>query len=256
MLEKEIVKLGLSEKEAKVYLASLELGPAPVQLIAKKSQVNRATTYVVIDSLMSLGLMSTYSESKKTYFMAESPERLLEILKNQENEFKNKINILQERMPELKSLFKSKENRPVVKYYEGIEGLRSVQEDMSKSLKGGEDILIFLPYDDFFNSGLIQKFQENFKKRVAKEINAKIIYTSQQGRQYGYEDDGRNKRTECVFIDYKDYPIRGGMNIYGSKVFMIDYLGKMGGIVIENVVLAKMMKSLFVLCWKAYKPKD
>ena len=74
MLEKDIEKLGLSEKEAKVYLASLELGPSPVQVISQKSKVNRATTYVVIDSLMAMGLMSTYDEGKKTFFTSESPE--------------------------------------------------------------------------------------------------------------------------------------------------------------------------------------
>ncbi|MDQ1284509.1 MAG: TrmB protein [Patescibacteria group bacterium] len=251
MLEKEISKLGLSEKEAKVYLASLELGPSPVQAISLKAKVNRATTYVVIDSLMEMGLMSTYDEGKKTYFAAEQPERFLDYLKSREAEAREKTRILEEKMPELKSLFAFKD-KPIVKYYEGIEGLRSVQNDIAESLKSGDDILIFLPYDDFFNSGLIPKFRDNVKHRVAKKINAKIIYTSRKGRQYDYEKDGRKNLTECLYIDYKDYPTRGGMNIYGDKIFMIDYLGKTGGIVVENRVLANMMKSLFLLCWRAY----
>ena len=43
-LDKELQKIGLSEKEAKVYLAALELGQASVQNIARKAEVNRATT--------------------------------------------------------------------------------------------------------------------------------------------------------------------------------------------------------------------
>ena len=57
-LIQELGHLGLSEKEAAVYLASLELGPAPVQDISHKAKVNRATTYVMIESLMGRGLIS------------------------------------------------------------------------------------------------------------------------------------------------------------------------------------------------------
>ena len=50
-LKKELEHLGLSDKEAKVYLAALEMGPSPVQDISHKAHVNRATTYVMIESL-------------------------------------------------------------------------------------------------------------------------------------------------------------------------------------------------------------
>lgn len=42
-LENKLKELGLADKEARVYLASLELGSDTVQNIAKKSGVNRAT---------------------------------------------------------------------------------------------------------------------------------------------------------------------------------------------------------------------
>ena len=55
MYEKELQDLGLSEKEAKVYLTALEMGAETAQNIAKKANVNRATTYVQIDSLKAKG---------------------------------------------------------------------------------------------------------------------------------------------------------------------------------------------------------
>lgn len=41
MLERVLEKFGLSEKEAKIYLATLELGQATVQQIAKKAGLVR-----------------------------------------------------------------------------------------------------------------------------------------------------------------------------------------------------------------------
>ena len=71
----ELTHLGLGEKEALVYLAALELGPAPVQDISHKAKVNRATTYVMIESLSTRGLISTFVKGKKRYYSAESPDR-------------------------------------------------------------------------------------------------------------------------------------------------------------------------------------
>jgi len=73
---KELQDLGLSEKEARVYLAALELGQTTADKLAKHAKVNRSTTYVQLESLMKVGLMSTHEERKKTVFAPESPELL------------------------------------------------------------------------------------------------------------------------------------------------------------------------------------
>jgi len=253
MLEKDITKLGLSDKEAKIYLASLELGPSPVQIISQKSKVNRATTYVIIDSLMEMGLMSTYDEGKKTYFVAEQPERLLDFLKNEKSVVEKKLELLQEKMPELKSLISNVSGKPKIKYFEGLEGLRAVQRDFIDSLREGEEIYIFLPMDDFSRTNLKESADNLVKEKVDKRIKTKIIYTSRNGRWKEYEKKEEIKSKEYLYIDYSKYPFNGGMNLYGNKIFMIDYLGKMGGIVIENKTLADMLKRFFELIWSCHK---
>ena len=60
----------LSEKEAAVYLAALQLGWVPVQDIAKLSKVNRATTYVMIESLKKR--YDRQYRKTKTYFYRRS----------------------------------------------------------------------------------------------------------------------------------------------------------------------------------------
>jgi len=43
MLEQELKNLGLSEKEAIIYLASLEIGPSTIQEISKRAQIKRSS---------------------------------------------------------------------------------------------------------------------------------------------------------------------------------------------------------------------
>jgi len=54
----QLKHIGLSNNEAKVYLAMLELGPSPVLDIAAKAAINRPTTYVQIELLKKKGLVS------------------------------------------------------------------------------------------------------------------------------------------------------------------------------------------------------
>ena len=64
-LETELKKLNFSDKEARVYLALLELGEAPVQKIAEKAKVNRATTYVILESLKKKTAARTIKKQKR-----------------------------------------------------------------------------------------------------------------------------------------------------------------------------------------------
>ncbi|MEK7511852.1 MAG: helix-turn-helix domain-containing protein, partial [Patescibacteria group bacterium] len=90
MLIKELQKIGLSDKEAKVYLAVLGLGKASVQTIAAKAGVNRATTYSVLGTLKEKGLCSTFQKVKKTFYVVSSPDYLKEIFEIKKVEIEEK----------------------------------------------------------------------------------------------------------------------------------------------------------------------
>ena len=70
----KLAQLGFSDKEAKTYLASIKLGTSTIQTISNLSGVNRATTYLAVESLMKKGLMSSVMKGKKRYFTVEAPE--------------------------------------------------------------------------------------------------------------------------------------------------------------------------------------
>jgi sugar-specific transcriptional regulator TrmB len=90
---KELQDLGLSEKEAKAYLAALEIGRATADQLAKHAKIKRPTTYMQLESLMKMGLMSTYEEDKKTYFAPESPELLKRLLTKQKESVASKMKV-------------------------------------------------------------------------------------------------------------------------------------------------------------------
>src|SRR3989344_2941369 len=112
MLKEQLGKIGLADKEAKVFLASLELGSSAVQEIAKRADINRATTYVIIEKMMKKGLMSSVEKGKKTYFQTEDPKRLLKLLEEQEEGLKRKEEEFKKYLPELETLFNIAQEKP------------------------------------------------------------------------------------------------------------------------------------------------
>ena len=171
---RELVNLGLSEKEARVYLAALELGKSAVQKISQKAGVNRATTYVIIEGLMKKGLMSSATEDKKQYFYAETPEKLSLLFKIQEAELKNKQEGLQKLLPNLKAISNIAEEKPVVRYFVGKEGLKSISEELSANK--GEPVR--MAYSQDLIESVFSKEERTImrKKRMTKKIKTKVLY--------------------------------------------------------------------------------
>ncbi len=248
MLEKELQKLGLSDKEAKVYLASMELGPSPVQAIASKAGVNRATTYVMIESLIGRGLMSSFEKGKKKFFTAESPEQLVELLHKEEVEAKEKTRQLMDLLPELKILFAAAEEKPRVKFFEGVEGFKVMQDDILGSKHDVQDEIvaldelykIFPPGPDDFRHKMVEKVKKH-------GVGIRTIYTSEKGKILSLKDEGGKK--ERRFIPPEKFPFATEIVIYGNKAAFGVCRGKIIGVIVESKEINEALKALFNLAW-------
>src|SRR3989344_1124702 len=174
----QLTSLGLSDNEAKVYMAMLELGPATVLEISARAGVNRPTTYVQIESLKKMGLVSTQIKGKKQLFIAESPEQLEFIIENQKKEIEHKKEELSKLLPELTSLFNVAGDKPQVRFFEGKEGILKIQGEFLKSK--ADFIYGISDFDSVVE--LFPNFSSAYSsKRAQRRIPSKLIYTSSRG---------------------------------------------------------------------------
>ena len=65
----ELKKLGLKEKEARVYLAGLELGLTSIQKLAERTGITRPTAYEIVRALEQRGLFAETTTNKKKFFV-------------------------------------------------------------------------------------------------------------------------------------------------------------------------------------------
>src|ERR1700722_8623776 len=177
---------GLSEKEISVYLALIELGPSSVRDISAKSKVNRGTSYDILKSLISLGIVSYYNKESKQYFIAEPPEKLLSAIDQKKENLDEVRGHIEESLPLIKTLFEKQGGKPSVKLYEGSKGIQQILEDVLSS--GEQEYYLYSASTAADRKNVYEAMPDFSKKRIAKNIKVKIISLGEGGRLAGLDE--------------------------------------------------------------------
>jgi sugar-specific transcriptional regulator TrmB len=240
---KELQELGLSEKEARVYLAALEIGPATADQLAKQAKIKRPTTYVQLESLMKTGLMSTYEEDKKTYFAPESPELLTRLLEKQKENLVGKEQGLQKFLPELLRQFESAGERPVVRFFPGKEGIHALREEALKT-KEKKIYSIFSPSHmaEIFSAKDLDAYTD---RRKALQIYSKGIYLHESW----FDRAGLDELTERRFIPPSVLPMTIDIRIYDDSTAIFSLKGDLFAMEVKSKQISESMKMIFELLW-------
>ena len=132
-MEETLKKLGLEDKEAKVYITLLKYRECTATTISEKTHLDRTLMYQITNKLIDKGLASFVIKNNVKYFIAANPKKLLEDLKDKE---KNLTDV----MPQLLAMTKFDEKETKVEVYRGKEGLRTILKDI---LRTGKDYIAF-----------------------------------------------------------------------------------------------------------------
>ncbi len=130
-MQQELIDLGLSEKEANVYLVCLKKGEATANRISELSGLPRSTTYDILEKLKNLGLISTCIKESKTYFISNPPESLNAMLAE-------KNDILAKILPDLKKMQNQIGDKPYAEVFQGKNAILKIFDEIlsnSKNLK-------------------------------------------------------------------------------------------------------------------------
>jgi len=238
MSTEELQEFGLSNTEAKVYLALLELGKSKAGEITKKSAVNRTNVYDALERLIEKGLVSYVSENNKKVFESVNPERLQEILKDKQEK-------LEKTIEELKTRYNKSQKQEDAFVFRGKKGIKSIFEDILNEKK------------ELFCYGAESKFKDLFpfyqkhwnEERAKLKIDLKMIY-SERVREIKKKE--HLKLLEMKFLP-KTYDFPSTVMIYGDRVVTIVWLEEPFGFVIKSEEAVKSNMNFFEILWKIAK---
>src|SRR3989344_4431337 len=230
-IEKVLEKLGFSPNEIKVYIALNSHGSTKAGKVAKIAHTDRSSCYNALNTLLEKGLASYVSIGKVKWFQATGPKRLLDYLKEQEEDVKSIL-------PKLDELHKATKIEGQVRLFKGIKGIKTIFLDIIKEKK---DNYVFGSEGQF--SEKMPEFALQFD-RLKKENNIRTKLLLRKGRK---EIDKKTSEYRYVQNISESSAVT---NIYGDKIAIIIWTDEPEGIIIENSAAAKAYKSYFDFMWK------
>lgn len=238
-----LIKFGLMEKEAKIYLACLELGEATAYDIALKTHLPRTLVYDIFKRLIEKGIASFIIKNKKKYFSVVNPEELIQLLKEKEE-------ILSASLNDLKRLQKRREEISRAKVSVGIEGIKTVLDDILRL--GVKEFYAFGSSGTSFDI-MPYYTQQWHTRRIKKKINGKMIYNDTKETRKRLEKYPKTLK----LLKYKFLPIKYSSPtvfiIYNNKLVIIYWTKEPVAITIESKEIVMNQKQYFKQLWRIAK---
>jgi sugar-specific transcriptional regulator TrmB len=238
--EQVLEKFGLSSNESRVYLASLEMGLASAQDIAKKAGLKRTTTYSVLSYLVNRGLVSKTLIKNKTRFVAEPPEKLLNLIREIQTSIAKVL-------PQLEAIYNKSETKPKITFFEGENAIHNVYED---TLKEKPKEILEWNTDAFF-----ERFPKDYnyiEKRVKLGIKARRIAGKGSLWDIVHKPLDEKELAETLIVPKELFDPQIEVNIYNNKVAFMNYAENMS-VIIESKAIADAMRQAYELSWRGAK---
>ena len=240
----KLISLGLTDRQAVVYVRALELGTFSVSQLVNKTSIKRSTCYLILDELSQKGLVSIVANSKKIKYKAESPD----ILKKQ---VETQLLIADRLSKDLLKIFNPKAEGPIMRYFSGQKAIQSIFDDILK-VKSKEYLFIGSGKDVIDVVGK-EYIDEWLKQRIEKKITAKSIrMKSTEVMEDIYQ---RNIMRELK-IAPESIHISETIFIYDNKVAIISTPKENFGFIIENVEFSNTIRGLFSALWMVSELKN
>ncbi|HLD82296.1 MAG TPA: helix-turn-helix domain-containing protein [Patescibacteria group bacterium] len=241
---KQLTQLGLSVKEASVYLACLDLGPAKASDIAKKARIIRDTAYFILSELKKKGLVKETSTTRVKRFVATDPMVLKEKLDLEQKILDEKQMIAEQLCSQLLPIFKHKRIMRV-ELIEGDEARDLLRKDQ---LASNAVIRNLCSYDEIMKEHPIKvecDMRHNFKNHC-RPIYALNCSTQKSGI---YND----KSMQCIFVKNQKSPFSGDMTLYENKLIFTHVGDPQHGVLITDDELTNALKYIFDLAYQKSK---
>lgn len=238
----QLLRIGLSKKEAKVYLAVLELGNSSAHVIARKAKVPRATTYTILRQLVEKGLVTLVVERGQHRYAVEHPVQLQSMVDIEKNEVEKRAHLVRDLMPRLTALYNVEASKPKIRYFEGLEGLDRLRSEFG-SFPG--DIIQIVAYDTFLLLQEAQGTQEHRDRIRTAAVKVRSIMVT----DHSVEIPGH----EIVCIPAEIAPIQGEVTVLDDRVVFFSFASGIIAIEITSKTIADTLRATLEFAWRYVK---
>lgn len=243
MLAQSLEEFGLNPEEAKVYIALLELGGAYASTIASKAAIPRVNCYYVLEKLRKKGFLTTNLKGKAKFFVPEPPQVLV-------NQMESRYQKAQKLLPNLLALTKEHAFKPIIRSYEGRDGIKAIFE---QTLKAESELLGYTNLEalgDLLPNYLSQYGEKLMERQLKTRFLSPSTRAARAFTETFYPHDFPQELIEILFVNPKEFPFENHISIYDNFVAIVSLdPEELMGILIESSVYAGTQRAIFNLSW-------
>jgi len=246
-------EIGLSSNEALVYLELLKIGPQLVSVLANRLSFNRSSTYSLLKSLISKGLVSVFKKDGLNYFSSNDPNNLIAYLDSKSRFYQFYKEQTLSLIPNLRKLSSNLDiDKTLITLYDGVESMNNLL--LSSALKTNF-LYSFVPfeYSDtnsygrfFIETDLLFGELSEMEFRVISLNKPSNLNFSKQFECFSH----MNKAVKFLNFDIADDDSKNILNIYSEKIVLFSLLkGAENAVEIKSKSFANLLKTLFTCFW-------
>lgn len=241
MLNSILIRNGLSEKEAEVYLAVLEAGEINISHISKKTKIKRTSIYNVVDNLQKKGVVSILHRHGIQYVSALPPQVLID-------RFKTSASMAEKILPDLLQMAYTSPIKPRVRYHQGLQGLEEVLKEFSYSKTQS---MVITDYEKMPDELLKFIQKEIVPERIKRKVRTKFIVPNNKASKTMQEnDESHYGDTRAIEFNEEGNPIEI-LLFDSSKIGFLSFpKGERFALIIDSVAIYTTLQHIFEVLWR------
>ena len=253
-----IKKAGLTESQAKIYLALLRNGALTPAKMAEITQEKRENCYNISKRLVELGLIEKTTD-KKTSYQALNPSNLEILAENRRKTIQKNEQYVKQNMSGLLNIFYANNSMPGSRTLQGIDGIKEAYRD---ALRVKKDVYLIRTQADeqIGNDDDASSFIRKYRDELPKLGIHTYAITPDRPRARKFDAEGRDQQINFhrTFMPKDAYLAPVAIHIYGDKVAFIQFGEMPMTTIIDSPQLAEAMRQIHQMLtsyWQANYPQ-
>lgn len=245
--------LGLSEDEASVYEALLELGQSVVSPIAALAKVNRTSCYNILESLVQKKMVSKAKFRGKHSYSVDDPMRIILNLEEEKKQLEMTLQKAKAFQPELTRRYTQKHIKPIIKYVEGFEGIKELYEDSLQCVDKIQGVRAYSSPRDL-KTDLAEYADQYFAERTRRSIPIRTMVPDNEHGKELKKVAHKFMRTVRL-IPKEKFDFSPEIYLYDNKFTVMSFKEKFG-FLIESKEIVDALKTAWDLAWERAEEYD
>lgn len=241
-LHSALKNLGLSEKEAAIYLALLQGGQATAYQLANRSGLKKPTTYVILDELIERGAARKLMQRRGAIYVATDP---VELFVEARNRFENAESAL----PQLRALAQGDKKTISASYFEGMTGIKEMYKKLVQKT-AGKTCVGFYAHEKDTPKELREYWSVLNAEMVKQKIKLRGVTTvDATTKEYLEFKKMPRELLDIKGLSPKEYSSNVSIEVYGDCTQIVSHQ-YVQGLLIQNPDIANVMRQIFEIVWK------